>query len=198
MATKEEKEALQRAHDYQMELSRLRFKQETERDRSLVLVSGGALTVSFAFISTFLEHHALTLLWWLIGGWIAWTASLATAIIAYSLSIAAFGVTIEALSKGEWAKVRNQPPAARWIEPINRVTGALVIAGFVSFGYFAIGNLAKEAHGQVKAEAAATQTFSHENTDVRPRHPGSEAAADTRQLNPSAAPGVAEIEGKND
>jgi uncharacterized membrane protein len=191
-------DGLKRADKYQMELSRLKFKQETERDRTLVLVSGGALTVSFAFIATFLEHHALTLLGWLIGGWIAWTASLAATVIGYSLSIALFGARIEALSKAEWAEARKQSPAERWIEPVNWITGILVIVGFISFGYFAIGNLARESpHGQVKAEAAATQAHPHEEgPDVRPRTPG--AAADTRQLNPSAASGAAKADAKNE
>jgi hypothetical protein len=65
-------EALRLARDHQNVLSRSKFEQETERDRSLVLISGGALTVTFAFISSFMEHHPLVALPLLIAAWITW------------------------------------------------------------------------------------------------------------------------------
>jgi hypothetical protein len=41
--------------EYQESLSKAKCEQETQRDKTLVLISGGVLTVSFAFIATFVE-----------------------------------------------------------------------------------------------------------------------------------------------
>ncbi|MDF2435495.1 MAG: hypothetical protein JWP44_5126 [Mucilaginibacter sp.] len=51
-ASSEEIEAAEKAAaEYQNSMARAQFEQETQRDKTLVLMSGGALTVSFAFIS---------------------------------------------------------------------------------------------------------------------------------------------------
>jgi hypothetical protein len=139
--------------EYQDSLSRLKFEQETQRDKTLVLVAGGALTVSFAFIPTFVEHHALTLLWWLFAAWICWTASLAMTVVGYSLSIANYKHVITALSERNWKAVHDQTLIGKLIEPINIATSVAAVTGFVLFGYFAINNLERMSNekGQISS-----------------------------------------------
>jgi hypothetical protein len=103
-------EALRLARDHQNVLARSKFEQEAERDRSLILISGGALTVTFAFISAFVEHHQLVALGWLIAAWIGWVCALAVTLAAYSLSISVFKVIIDALSCADWAAAATEPP----------------------------------------------------------------------------------------
>jgi hypothetical protein len=58
-------EALRHVGARQDSLTWAKFEPETQRDKTLVLISGGALTVSFAFISALIEHGKVVRLRWL-------------------------------------------------------------------------------------------------------------------------------------
>jgi hypothetical protein len=141
--------------EYHDSLSRLKFEQETQRDKTLVLIAGGALTVSFAFISTFVDHHMLTQLWWLIAAWIAWGASLIFTLFGYSLSIANYKRVIDALGKGNWEAVHGPSLVGKLIEPLNIATSVTAVAGFVLFGCFVINNLEKVSNEKGQTQSAA-------------------------------------------
>lgn len=141
---------------YQDSLSRSKFEQETHRDKTLVLISGGALTASFAFIATFVEHHQIVRFLWLELAWSAWTAVLILTVIGYTLSLWVYNKVIAAVSSADWGAVRNPAKASRLIEPLNIIVAVLAICGFASFGYFAIGNLARFSNEQGQAHAPPT------------------------------------------
>jgi hypothetical protein len=147
------KEALKGLSDYQAQLATALFNQETERDRTIVLITAGALTVSFAFITSFVEHHGLSRLNWLIAAWASWVAALILAIIAYSLSISGYKSRIAALSEGRWDDVRKLPRASKLAEPANYLVTIAMILGFVCFGFFSIGNLQVLQHDKEKFAA---------------------------------------------
>jgi len=129
---------LQVADAYQGELSRSKFEQETQRDKTLVLLAGGALTVSFAFISSLVEHSRLFPVRWLISAWTAWVLALVTTLAAYTLSIRVYNQVIGFLSRGQWSAARKTPKLAKYIEPLNIAACALVVWGFIGFGWFTI------------------------------------------------------------
>lgn len=134
-------EAQKIAAEYQNSLAKFKFEQETHRDKTLVLVSGGALTVSFAFVSTLVEHETVSEILWLVAAWGAWSAVLLLTIVGYGLSIRNYNIVIQALSRGDWAAARQVPKLTKVIEPLNNLVSALAVLGFLCFGYFAIVNL---------------------------------------------------------
>ena len=135
------RQAMENAAKYQDSLARAKFDQETQRDKTLVLISGGALTVSFAFLSTLVEHRVSVRLHWLIAAWIAWVAVLIFTVFGYTLSIRNYNYVISALSRGEWGKAREVPKLTKVIEPLNIAVSVSAVLGFTFFGYFAIGVL---------------------------------------------------------
>ena|SRR5436190_22702697 len=120
-------EAARVAGQYQDSLTKAKFEQETQRDKTLVLVSGGALTVSFAFISSLLEHGKLIRLEWLVRAWVAWVAVLILTVVGYTMSIATYKQVIDALSKGDWDRAHQTPRLARFIEPLNGIVAVLAV-----------------------------------------------------------------------
>jgi hypothetical protein len=132
---------------FQKDLSRYKFEQETQRDKALVLIAGGALTATFAFIASFTEHHRLVNIGWLFFAWGAWTVTLVFTVAGYSLSIKVYNLVINALSEARWADAHKRPRAAGWIEPVNVASSVCAVLGFALFGYFAYTNLTERSNG---------------------------------------------------
>jgi hypothetical protein len=180
-------EAAKLAAEYQASLAANKFAQETQRDKTLVLVSGGALTVSFAFISTLIEHGAIIRLCSLTLAWVAWVGVLIFTIIGYGLSISDYTHVIEALSKGEWEKARQPPKFSKIIQPLNHFVSVLAVCGFILFGYFAIGNLTRMSNDKAQAISTAVHQKSKEGEQEVQGRPGKPC-----QLGPTAAVGIPE------
>lgn len=138
-------EAVAAYHDH---LTRAKFEIETHRDKTLVLISGGALTVSFAFIATVVEHAGVIRLWWLVAAWISWGGVLILSVVGHTLSVSIYNHVIDAISREDWAAARKRPKRAFFIEPLNVVILMLAVSGFGLFGYFAVGALERIANGQ--------------------------------------------------
>jgi len=169
------------------------FNQETERDRTVVLITGGALTVSFAFITSFVEHHGLARLNWLIAAWISWVAALILAIIAYLLSVSGYKFRIAALSEGRWDDAHKLPYASKLVEPANYLVTIAMILGFVCFGYFSIGNLQVIEHDKEKPFATSPTPSPAPNSTASPT-PSPGAASGPP---PTRAPGAAKAGGNS-
>jgi hypothetical protein len=178
-------EAEKLAAAYQDSLARFKFEQETQRDKTVVLISGGALTVSFAFISTLVEHGAIVRLWPLIWAWAFWVGVLILTIIGYSLSISNYNHVIQALSHGRWGEARQVPRLSKVIEPLNNLVSVLAVSGFVLFGYFAIGNLARISNEKAQIASISSKTKGEAQIQGRSGPP-------TCQLGPAAAVGTPE------
>ena len=131
-------DAAREAARWQSELMRAKFEQETNRDKALVLISGGALAVSFPFVATLTEHAAVFSLRLLISAWAGWVLALILTLVGYTLSIHVYQQAIDPLSRGEWAKAQEIPKLAKYIEPLNLATMLCAVAGFVLFAWFAI------------------------------------------------------------
>lgn len=133
---------------YQDKLNKALFEQETNRDKTLVLISGGALTVSFAFVTTLVGHPPILRIWWLVGSWAAWVGALMVTIASYSISIYAFHRRTRALAAGDYERAREDHWSGKCIEPVNILTSVLTVIGFVVFGVFVIGNVMGYAEGR--------------------------------------------------
>jgi hypothetical protein len=186
------KEALKAVSDYQAQLATAMFNQETERDRTIVLITAGALTVSFAFITSFVEHHGLSRLNWLIAAWASWVAALILAIIAYSLSISGYKSRIAALSEGRWDDVRKLPRASKLAEPANYLVTIAMILGFVCFGFFSIGNLQVLQHDKEKFAAPTSSPAAGPTTPAAAPAKAGDGSVQEGKLNASGAARSAE------
>jgi hypothetical protein len=134
----EVKEALRLATERQSELSRARFEMETRRGKTVELLAGGALTVSFPIVFGLTEHGRALPLGWVIAAWTAWVLTLINSLVASTVGIHVYGEAIRRLAQGEWEAAQSEPPLAKWIEPLNLIVMSLLIAGFILFSIFAV------------------------------------------------------------
>ena len=140
---------------YHQDLSKALTVQEKERDKTLVFVSGGALTVTFAFVGGYLEHHQLIRTSYLTAAWVLWTSALSLTLASYTLSISEHKFRIGAVAREAWDALRSDRLASGIMEPMNIASSVLAIAGFASFAYFAIGNLERKHDDHEKAGTSA-------------------------------------------
>lgn len=164
-------EAEKLAGAWQESLVQSKFKQETERDKALVIISGGALTVSFAFITSLLEHGTLVRLSWLVASWCMWVGVLILTLVAYTVSIRSYNTVIDALSVGDWAKAQKRPLLAHVVEPLNITMAALTVGGFIAFGYFAVGVLQERDRDQRQPASHTSNDPSGQHTPKAPARP---------------------------
>jgi hypothetical protein len=108
---------MREAGQWQAEWKKAKFEQETQRDKTLVLIVGGALTVSFPVGIGLAEHGVSLPLGWLIAAWVCWIPVLMLALLNYTLSIHVYQQAIDPLSRGDWAKAQEVPRLAKVIEP---------------------------------------------------------------------------------
>jgi hypothetical protein len=145
------------------QLSELHSRQETDRDKTLVLITGGALTVSFAFVSSLIEHTHFSGLRLLLGAWIAWAAALVVILIGYQVSLSAIKRRINRLAAEDYAGSRIVPWWAYSIEPLNVAGSVACILGFIFFTIFAYQTLKGLDHERV-AQHTQTQNVTQEGT----------------------------------
>ncbi len=148
--------------EYHRSLVEAKFKQEIERDRSLVLISGGALTVSFAFVSTLIGLGAALKIGWLVGAWLCWGAVLTLTITAYNISIKSYQHLIGALSEGNWEAAHKSPKWATLIEPLNDLVAGLLLLGFLCCGVFTISALSGVANAKAETRTSVSSKKSRE------------------------------------
>jgi hypothetical protein len=147
-------QAVEKYHD---QLNRAKFEMETQRDRTLVLITGGALTVSFAYIPTMLDKGPVLALAWLIAAWVLWVATLVLTLTNYTLSVQMYSAVLNALSNGDYSRVSEGHWAQKVVEPVNIASIVLMVLGFCAFGRFAILNLERVSHVEEKGQEVSSQ-----------------------------------------
>jgi len=75
-------------------------KAQSEYDRLIVTLSGGALAVSFAFVHQFIGNRTPIWISTLIGAWTCWVVSLACILISHYFSATAMRKAIEQVDVG--------------------------------------------------------------------------------------------------
>lgn len=148
-------QAVEKHHD---SLNRAKFEIETQRDKTLVLITGGALTVSFAFVSTLIDKGPVLALSMLIGAWFLWVVMLVVTVTNYTLSVHMYSAVLAALSDGDYPRVSRGHWAQKWVEPLNIAGIVLMVLGFCAFGRFAIVNLERGTYVAKVQEATGQET----------------------------------------
>jgi len=166
------KQAVEKYHD---QLNRAKFDIETQRDKTLVLITGGALTVSFAFVPALLDKGLVLALSMLIVAWCLWVGTLVLTLTNYTLSVHMYSAVLEALSTDDYDRVSRGHWAQKWVEKLNVASIVLMVLGFCAFGRFAIVNLERGAYVEAKGQEVSKLQ---------------EGVSNQRQLTPRAAAGV--------
>lgn len=113
---------------------------ETEFDSALLLVAGGAISVSAAIVSSF--DTKLSEPVWLLAAWWSWGLCLLFLLSGHQVSAYAHKRTLRLIDAGEYdLKVLLAGWAAKAIPWINGITFALLVFGFIAFGKFLYSNL---------------------------------------------------------
>ena len=117
---------------YRNVLIALEIKSQTEYDRLVVALSGGALGISFAFVERFVGDDPPLALWTLMVAWIAWVCSL-------TLMLGSHFFSTKALRK-EVTKVDEEKTDTErvWGNNYDRLVGCLNAFGG---GTFILGTL---------------------------------------------------------
>jgi hypothetical protein len=114
-------------NQYRDLLNDLETAAQAEYDRLIVVLSGGALGVSFAFVHQFVgDAHPVIWPTGLVAAWTCWVFSLASMLLSHWFSAAAMRAAIEQIDSGE----RMRPGIhASAVKILNIAAGALFIAG---------------------------------------------------------------------
>lgn len=117
-------------NDYRNHLILAEQKAQEDYDKTIISLSGGALGISFAFISDIVPDPTET--YFLLTSWICWGVSITSVIISYFTSHLALR---RAIIQIDSSKIYNENPggiATRFTSILNLISGTLFIAG-ISF-----------------------------------------------------------------
>ena len=108
-------------------------------DRTLVLLSGGALGVSFAFVTQFLADRAPISIGCLAFAWGAWVLSLGATLFSHLLSAWMFKRALQDLDDGKDGSATRTYDTM--VTVLNAASGLLFLVGVGSAGVFVVRNL---------------------------------------------------------
>ena len=126
---------------YRTALSALEQKSQAEYDRLVVLLSGGALGISFAFVEGFIGDDPPRVLWALMVAWFAWVCSLASVLFSHFFSVKALRTTVKQVDDGKVYTERIGGTFDRFVEWLNISGGITFILGALLAGVFVWYNL---------------------------------------------------------
>ena len=127
---------------YRNVLIALETKSQTEYDRLVVALSGGALGISFAFVERFVGDDPPLALWTLMAAWVAWVCSLALMLGSHFFSTKALRKAViqvdEKKTYTEWVLVNKYD---RLVGRLNAFGGITFILGTLFASVFFLFNL---------------------------------------------------------
>ena len=127
---------------YRNVLIALETKSQTEYDRLVVALSGGALGISFAFVERFVGDDPPLALWTLMAAWVAWVCSLALMLGSHFFSTKALRKALtqvdEKKTDTEWVLVNKYD---RLVGRLNAFGGITFILGTLFASVFFLFNL---------------------------------------------------------
>lgn len=196
MAKNQDKDAVLGYHE---ELSRHRFEAESKFDVAVVLVAGGAFTVS-ATLVPIPNANGLVAAAWLGASWIAWALCLLTSVGGYLLSAEGCSRRLKLLRAGSFNDLQKNTWIEKAIRPLNWFSFGALFLGFVAFGVFTLSNLHHGGtNGEGKKEGQEESVIQETpRRESRNKHPGpstgisegkeegkNEVTPDERQTTPS-------------
>lgn len=160
----EEARAREAVARYQDKLQERVLAIETQFDAALLLVAGGAFTVSAAIVSSF--DSPLDSPSWLAWSWVFWSVCLIFSLSGHLVTAHAHKRVLQLIDQGEYdLEILLGGWAAKSIPWINGVTFALLVVGFMAFGKFTYDNL--DFGREHDKEEVSEESPQEETGDVR-------------------------------
>jgi len=120
---------------YRTQLTALEQKAQEGYDKTVLSLSGGALGVSFAFVTNFVERGSMQASGLLVGAWMCWAFSVTATLFSHWTSHLALRRAIRDLDSGS-----SPRRPSGWFDVLtanlNLLAGLLFLAGVVSVAYF--------------------------------------------------------------
>ena len=136
--------------EYRQHLVLAGQKAQEDYDKTLVLISGGAIGISFTFIDRLASGPPFAIQLLLFAAWGCWAGSIAAVFISYFLSRKALGKAIDQFDNKRKSDQTEpeEKPGGRWstaTEVLNIVGGLSFIVGLAVLGLFVWNNMPTEA-----------------------------------------------------
>jgi uncharacterized BrkB/YihY/UPF0761 family membrane protein len=126
---------------YRAQLLEYAKESQTSYDTTLITLAGGALGISFAFISQFIGDDPMQEPHLLAVSWICWVVTLALVLFSFATSTAAL---YRAVRQVDSEKLLAANPGG-WFDRLtgilNMIAGVLFVGGVVAMAWFAFVNL---------------------------------------------------------
>lgn len=116
-------------------------EEESKRDQALLLIVGGAFTISFPFVSSLREHGELVCVGYLKFAWFAWAVALVAALVSYECSIRGHEHVMNRLSAQQYDPAGFESVWSRALAIVNPLAMAATVVGFLAFAGFALPNV---------------------------------------------------------
>jgi hypothetical protein len=121
--------------DYRGQLTTLEQKTQEGYDKTVLSLSGGALGVSFAFVTNFVERGSMQASGLLVASWISWAVSVTATLASYFTSHLALRKAIRDVDSGK--SVKRPGGWYDWITAgLNVTAGVLFLVGVVLVACF--------------------------------------------------------------
>jgi hypothetical protein len=173
------------------ELKERLHDQETKFDNAVLLVGGGAFTVSAAIVAALkqpLESSAVLAL-----AWTAWALCLLLIVVSYLFSVKATCIVLDLIDEGVYdADKLTAGWRAKIIPATNRVSFLCLVVGFAGFGFFLFDNVTGGAHDHTsnQGKAVSEEARQQEEGSAKTRH--ADQPTSVHPSTPSTVPKVGE------
>ncbi|MBU0586612.1 hypothetical protein KJ780_03800, partial [Candidatus Micrarchaeota archaeon] len=119
------------------------LKQESQRsyDKAVLSLSGGALGISFAFISKFIGDSQVVCPGWLLTAWISWGISITSILFSFYFSNIALRKAINQVDSGTIQSERPGGLFDKVTATLNAFGGILFLIGVFSIIIFVSANM---------------------------------------------------------
>ncbi|MFA6471009.1 MAG: hypothetical protein WCU00_03125 [Candidatus Latescibacterota bacterium] len=131
----------QSSNDYRDFLISAQLKSEEQYSKSIIILSGGALGISFAFVKDIIGTGTITNLYYLFIAWTCWGLSLTFVLFSFYTSFHSFR---KAINQVDMDKIYFEKPGGCWslITDIFHILGGILFfLGVIMLSLFIISNV---------------------------------------------------------
>lgn len=134
--------------NYRKLLQDLETKAQEQYDKTVLMLSGGALGISFTFLKDIIPLNEATNIWLILMAWGAWTLSCSAVLWSFYSSRLAMRQAIKDLDN----EVESKNKSDLWTSILNFLAGLLFVIGLVSMIAFSYFNLGEKQMNTISAE----------------------------------------------
>ena len=130
-----------RLQDYRQTLQELEQQAQQSYDKTVLTLSGGALGVSFAFVSDIIGSSSALWTAWLVIAWISWGLSVTAVLFSFFFSHLALRKAVDQIDA---ESIHQERPGGSFdlvTAILNATGGGLFLVGVISMVIFATRNM---------------------------------------------------------